>query len=358
MTDARPRLLQLVTHDKMGGVRTLAQMVEAGLEARGYEVDTLALDAGGGLRGAIGGMTKVARSIASGRYDAVFTYQAAASVFGTALAWMRGIPVRAAHQTAAPEAIRPHWKVLDRLFGATGVYSRIISNSAATTASFGAWPAPYKRRFVLIPHGVTPIPHATDAIDWRRRLDIGEDRLVLVATGRLVDQKNYAVGVRALTLLPEAHLIIAGDGPNHSALKRLASEVQVQDRLHLIGAVARQKLGDVLAAAQIYLFPSVWETFGLAGVEAVIAGLPVVAADLPVLREVLQLPGVPAGFMRFHANDDAESLAREVSALAADYPTEEQRDAVANLHRLHHDPELMIDLYEAFLRASLHPTSA
>src|SRR5262249_5093931 len=148
------RILQLVTHDRLGGIRTLVEMVETGLRDSGFIVDTLPLTTERGKLQTIADLGHVAGAIFSGRYDAILTYHAAASIYGTLLGAIRGVPLRAAHQTAAPEGIRPHWKLLDRLFGTWGIYTHIVSNSEATTASFAAWPEAYRSRFVLIPHGV------------------------------------------------------------------------------------------------------------------------------------------------------------------------------------------------------------
>ena len=62
----------------------------------------------------------------------------------------------------------------------------------------------------------------------------------------------------------------------------------IADRLHLVGEVPPpERIFEFLAAGDLYLFPSRTETFGLAATEAAIAGLPVVANDIAVLREVL-----------------------------------------------------------------------
>jgi L-malate glycosyltransferase len=343
----RPRVLQLVTHDRLGGVRTLATMVEAGLVERGFTVDTRALTSERGHVHFFADLWKVVAYALGGRYDAILTYQAAASVLGNLLGWMGRVPIRAAHQTAAPEGIRPHWKLLDRLFGSWGIYTHLVSNSAATTASFASWPAAYLNRFVLIPHGVDPLPPAPGEIDWRSRLAIPADAPLLLATGRLVDQKNHPVAIRALAHLPEAYLVIAGDGPNERELRALAQQLGVDDRLHLVGPIERSKLGDLFAAADVYLFPSIWETFGLAGVEAAMAGLPIIASDLPVLHEVLDLE--PEHMVRFHDVHDDAALAAAVRETISSRHDVARRARFAARHVERHSQALMIERYRDFL---------
>lgn len=353
MTDQKhnqPRVLQLVTHDKMGGVRTLVDMVTAGLEERGFAVESRGLRQGGAVE-TVKNMVSLARDILKGRYQAILTYQIAASIYGNFFGWLARVPMRVSHHTASPEGLRPHWRMIDRLFGTIGVYTHMVMNSHATRAAFDSWPAAYKKHFIDIIHGVDPLPDATGNTNWRERCKIPPGATVLVATGRLVAQKDHGTAVGALALLPGLHLIIAGDGPDQAALETRAQRLGVFDRLHLIGAVDRAELGDVLAAGTLYVFPSVWETFGLAGVEATMAGLPVVAADLPVLREVLST-GEPAGvraMTRFHELRNADELALAVQDLVANYPSPETRDHYARMQKERHGRAHMLELYGELL---------
>ena len=350
----RPHILQLVTHNRPGGVRTLAEMVEAGLRDRGYEVETLALRSAEGWTTAPRDLLRIATTILFKRPDCIFSYQAAASIYGSFLGWVRGVPLRVTHHTAEPNAVRPHWRRLDTLFGTLGIHTHLVANSDATRSAFDTWPKAYRKRFVLIPHGVDPLQNA-DGPNWREQLAVSQTSLLLVATGRLTDQKNHVVAVDALPLLPDAHLVIAGEGPNRAMLTRRAGDLGVADRLHLVGNVDRPDLGRLLAAADIYLFPSVWETFGLAGVEAAMAGLPIVASDLPVLHEVLELepPETTPPMVRFYPAGSATELAAAVRDTASAYPTQEQRQAFAQRHRTRHGRARMLDRYEAFLRAAI-----
>lgn len=353
--DNQPRVLQLVTHDKMGGVRTLVDMVTAGLEERGFAVESRGLRQGGAVE-TVKNMASLARDILKGRYQAILTYQIAASIYGNFFGWLARVPMRVSHHTASPEGLRPHWRAIDKLFGTLGLYTHMVMNSRATRDAFDRWPKAYKKHFIDIIHGVDPLPPAPGRIDWREKRSIPPSATVLVATGRLVAQKNHGSAVGALALLPGVHLIIAGDGPDQAALENQAQRLGVFDRLHLIGAVDRADLGDVLAAGNIYVFPSIWETFGLAGVEATMAGLPVVAADLPVLREVLST-GDPVGVQamtRFHDVRNADELALAVQDMMANYPSAEMRTNYGHMQVERHGRLHMLALYGELL-APLKP---
>ena len=79
----------------------------------------------------------------------------------------------------------------------------------------------------------------------------------------------------------------------------------MSDRLHLIGEISPQRVGEFLACLDVFVFPSQAETFGLAAVEAANAGIPCVVTDLPVLREVLSFEGKPAALF-VDASDNAK----------------------------------------------------
>ncbi len=82
------------------------------------------------------------------------------------------------------------------------------------------------------------------------------------------------------------------------AFHTLAVTLGVDDRLHMLGALPADDIADLYAAADLFVFPSTWETFGLAAVEAAMVGMPMVVADLPVLHEVLRADGTePVAFV-------------------------------------------------------------
>ncbi|MDH2908689.1 MAG: glycosyltransferase, partial [Candidatus Eremiobacteraeota bacterium] len=78
-----------------------------------------------------------------------------------------------------------------------------------------------------------------------------------------------------------------GEGPEREALETLVRERGLHDRVRFLGALPRESLPDYYASADAFLFPSLTETQGLVQVEALAAGLPVLAADLPQNRDVL-----------------------------------------------------------------------
>ncbi|HEV2429841.1 MAG TPA: glycosyltransferase family 4 protein [Thermoplasmata archaeon] len=127
----------------------------------------------------------------------------------------------------------------------------------------------------------------------RERLGL-RDRRVLLFTGRLVPHKGVDLLLRALPSLPEdVALVVVGRGPELDGLRGLARRLGVSDRVRFCPEVSDRELPSYLRAADLFVFPSQnrLEGFGLAVAEAMASGLPVVIADMPGVREVID-PGV------------------------------------------------------------------
>lgn len=115
----------------------------------------------------------------------------------------------------------------------------------------------------------------------------------IVSVARLAPAKNIGTAIDALAGLIDRpwQYVIAGDGPERNALERQVHEVGLTSRIRFAGHV--QDVGPLLREADIFLMPSKWEGFGLAAVEAMNASLPIVASDVPGLREVVAPTGCP-----------------------------------------------------------------
>jgi glycosyltransferase involved in cell wall biosynthesis len=120
-----------------------------------------------------------------------------------------------------------------------------------------------------------------------------EGPLALVVS-RLAREKNLeaAIGALACARTPGIRLAIVGEGPHRAALEAYAAARGLAGRVRFVGALPRTALPDVYASADAFVFPSTSETQGLVIAEALAAGLRVVAADTPAMRETLGTGGV------------------------------------------------------------------
>jgi len=109
---------------------------------------------------------------------------------------------------------------------------------------------------------------------------------VLLAVARLTPQKGVDVAVRALAQLPgETVLVVLGEGPERATLESLARELGVERRVFLLGRVP--DVAAWLRRSSALVHPARWEGFGLAVLEAMLAGLPVVASNVSSLPELV-----------------------------------------------------------------------
>jgi len=136
--------------------------------------------------------------------------------------------------------------------------------------------------------------------------------LVVGSLGRLTEQKGYDLLVAALPSLPAARVVLVGDGPERQALERLASELGVAERFRITGwkADARAEL----PSFDVFALPSRWEGMPLSILEAMHAGLPVLATDVGSIAEVVA--DGDTGFVV--APDDLPALRLRLGDLLAD----------------------------------------
>lgn len=154
-------------------------------------------------------------------------------------------------------------------------------------------------------------PQVTPDARAQARQRFGVDGLVVGAVGRLIKAKGHAVAIRALTLVPDATLVIAGDGPERAALTALARDLGVHDRLRLLGDTS--DVAGVCHASDVVVYPSTEGIIGLAALEAMACGVPVVASNQPGVTTFVE-PGVTA---ELATPGDAGALAAAISALRA-----------------------------------------
>jgi glycosyltransferase involved in cell wall biosynthesis len=117
---------------------------------------------------------------------------------------------------------------------------------------------------------------------FRPRVATESDRLAFTFVGRLVPYKCADVAVTAFAqseVLRRHRLIIVGDGPDRPLIERLVRENNLQDVVELRGWVDQRSVGDVLAASDVFVFPSIRELGAGVVVEAMAASLPSVVVD-------------------------------------------------------------------------------
>ncbi len=170
-------------------------------------------------------------------------------------------------------------------------------------------------RVRVIPNGIPPVPAVTPTL--RAELGLGPEARLIVAVGNLYPVKGHAHLLRAVAALPamlreSVHLAIAGRGEEGPALTALAAELGLSRRVHLLGL--RHDVANVLRSAAVFALPSLSEALPLALLEAMRAGVPVVASAVGEIPQVLE--GGQAGLLA--APGDAAALAAALGQLLAE----------------------------------------
>ncbi|NLH81730.1 MAG: glycosyltransferase family 4 protein [Phyllobacteriaceae bacterium] len=360
-TPAPKRVLFVQTQIENAGAQEISRLVGAGLTARGHDVRHLFFYARTGGADDVSGVEVCAEARPRGpialvrllaearrriaRFDpqVVLTFQHWGDALGAPLVWAANRAPVIANQVSPPELVSPLARRLDRWWGTIGLYRLITTNSKETESYYVDYPAAYRDRLVPVPYGCEIKSSPLDRAAARRSLGLPEVGAILGCAARLHPSKRLDAAVRILPALPDVRLALAGQGPAHDDLLRLAGELGVADRLHLLGELQPTAIGDLLAALDVFVFPSAVETFGLAALEAATAGVPVVASDLPILRDVLSVDGREGAL--FVDVADTERFAATVAAVLADPGAAEtlSRDGRALARR--HSLAAMIEAY-------------
>lgn len=218
-------------------------------------------------------------------------------------------------------------------------YSSVIAISEGVRRGLVEWLPEISQRVVTIPNGI-------ELKRWSASTRSFDGVLHMVSAGRLVHKKNMDGLLRALALLEVPwRCTIAGEGPDRKILESLTKELALEGRVNFAGYVG--DMNELYASADVVVLFSRYEGFGLAAAEAMATGVPVVASDVPGLREIVgaELPKV--------APTDFPGLARILGNLAGD-PGERARLGAEGLRRAKHfDLRTMADsylsLYESLL---------
>jgi glycosyltransferase involved in cell wall biosynthesis len=216
---------------------------------------------------------------------------------------------------------------------------------------YARYPASYRARMTHVAHGFDDKSLDLPREEARRRFDLPQQVTLLGCTARLHPGKRLDAAIRLLAREPGWHLALAGQGADEGRLKGLAAELEVADRVHFVGELPPQRIGEFLASLDVFVFPSAAETFGLAAVEAAGAGIPAVVSDLPVLREVLAIDGKPAAL--FVDPADTSEFASTVSRLLGDSDLRNELRQNAKGLKSRYSVNAMVDEYVGILQRFL-----
>lgn len=190
---------------------------------------------------------------------------------------------------------------------------RVIALTPREATLLEAWGVPADR-IAVVPNGVDTAEFSA----LRRAGATGREVTALFAGRCYPRQKGLEVLLQAMTQVPAARSlrlrIVGEDWGGYAMVAALTREFQLQDRVTLVGRVARQDLLDEFARADIFVLPSLFDSFPIALLEAMAAGLPVIATRVGGVPDVVR-GGETALLVD---PGDAMGLARTLDTLARD----------------------------------------
>jgi len=171
-------------------------------------------------------------------------------------------------------------------------------------------------RFTVIPTGLDIAPYK-EADGASLRAEWGwSDEKIIISVGRLAEEKNWITLLQAFAIAlkeqPNLRLVLVGDGPQAQPLRQLAEELGIAQGVLFTGRVPFDQIPTYLKAADLFAFASITETQGLATLEAMAAGLPVVAVEASGTQDI-----VDHGVEGFLVRNDPEDLGKGIVKLIA-----------------------------------------
>jgi len=322
------RLLQVINTLEPAGAEVLLRDITLRLAHRGFETEVYLLRSTGGpleqsladagiatYRPPVGTVRSprqavaLARHLRAHRYDVIHAHLFPAQLWVALAARLAAIPTRLITTEHSTHTRRRRFlfKPLDGWM--YGRYRHVVCVSESVAQALAGWLPATGPRLSIIPNGVD-VERFVAAEPVEREDLLTCDAPIIMMVGRLDPEKDQRTLLLALTHVEGAHLVLVGNGSTQGELERLAAELGIAGRTHFLGS--RGDVERLLKVADIYVQSSHWEGFGMAALEAMASGAPVVASRIPGLADVVNSAGV------LFEPENAEDLAQQLRALLND----------------------------------------
>lgn len=232
---------------------------------------------------------------------------------------LKGKDIREIVKMYRPHSTATKWNRAIIAKAMTMLYSKAdatIALSRKSQKQLQSWQnKDYRYDVTLLPNGVNaiPAPSSKTLAEFRDKWGLSEKDEVFGFVGRLGEEKNLPVLIKAMDIVgkarPRAKLMFVGDFDYRETLEAMAAESKYPDRIIFTGSMPRETLGVAYAAFDVFAFPSLKDTQGWVLHESAHTRLPIVLID----REVSEV--VEDGKNGYYAKNNATDVARKVVAL-------------------------------------------
>lgn len=245
-----------------------------------------------------------------------------AALGGASQAVHRGIPTVLTFHSVVPQT------------GLLARAARLAIGTSSWSARFTAVSQRVARDVEPIagPRALTILPNGIDVRSWSSAPRTRDEKTINLVSVMRLNRKKRPLTLVALMRALDARLTrearvrltVVGDGPERARMERAISRYRLDDRIALVGRRSRDEIRSTLAGSDIFVLPTVRESFGIAALEARCAGLPVVAMRASGVAELIE-----HGREGLLARNDVEL----VDCVAALIATPERRRAIADYNR-------------------------
>jgi glycosyltransferase involved in cell wall biosynthesis len=358
------KVVQIVTQMEAAGAQRVAYLLHEGLRSRGHDAELWFLyfkrpayfgkpgvrvlsNRRPSLLGYFLFAIKLLGWIRNHKPEVIITHTHYANVLGLLVGAAAGIRRRVAVQHN-PLATYPTFaRYADWLLGTVGIYTKQIAVSHSVADSMSAYPECYKRSVCTIYNGSALDQNGCLSSQLMAKLPAGRPRILHV--GRLARQKNHEALLKSLQQMPGAHLVLVGDGELRGTLEQQVQALGLAGRVCFLGEIAPEEVRAVMNVCDLFMFPSLYEALGMALIEAMAAGMPIVASDIPAHREVLHDSGILVP-------PDPKELSRAARELLADISRARELGKKAAERTRMFSVEEMVDSYERLIACETQPS--
>lgn len=305
------------------------------------------------LLSGLGRLWKLIRSL---KPDAIETFTHDANALAIPLAWLLGVPIRIATHHGKIEGFS-RWKEILHAWIVNHMANYVVTVSEQTRQiSLGEGICSGK--VVMIPNGIIPVSvDNANRSSVRRASGFGDDDVLFLSVGRLVYQKAHEYLVSAMSIVvqdaPNAKVGICGDGALRNDLEMQIHSLRLEEHIRLFGM--RDDVIKYLAAADVFVLPSRWEGLPIALLEAMSAGLPVIATRVEGVNEVVQ-DGIHGLLV---PTESPDTLAKAILQLCRDPEMRHRMGSAAGKRvRDSYTTDRMCEQYLALMRQGLGEVKA
>jgi phosphatidylinositol alpha-1,6-mannosyltransferase len=183
--------------------------------------------------------------------------------------------------------------VLELLSPPQRLYAKTVIASANEVTAISSYCGGSRRKQLVIPYGVDTSEFSPDrrSEDLRSELGAGPDDLLLLTVQRLAPIKRVDVLLQVMARVvaqdPKAILVVGGRGEEESRLRAIARDLAIEENIRFVGYIGSDRLPEYFASAELFVFHSLLETFGIVFAQAMASGLPIIAADTSCVPAVV-----------------------------------------------------------------------